>query len=208
MPPHSSFDGFGNLTTTTDPRGVTKTNTFDALGHITVSQVLETNGTVLKTEQAAYESGGQVTLATNALGGVTQTLYTQTGKPYFVATPDGATNGTTYYLDGRVKCQYMVNGSHWQTVYYDAHLLTTRTFYSSTGSALATNVSGVDRRRNPILSIDAAGNSFTNVYDGLNRLKLAAGPAITTVIQQSGIKSRMPLYLPHQFPPAPDYQYF
>jgi len=198
-----TFDGFGNLTTTTDPRGVTKTNTFDALGHITVSQVLETNGTVLKTEQAAYESGGQVTLATNALGGVTQTLYTQTGKPYFVATPDGATNGTTYYLDGRVKCQYMVNGSHWQTVYDDAHLLTTRTFYSSTGSALATNVSGVDRRRNPILSIDAAGNSFTNVYDGLNRLKLAAGPAITTVIQQSGISPGGPYtyhtnFLQHQ----------
>jgi len=182
-----TFDGFGNRTTITNPRGVTTTNTFDALGRVTVSQVLETNGTVLKTEQSAYESGGQVTLATNAMGGVTQTLYTKTGLPYFVSMPNGATNGTTYYLDGRVKRQYLVNGSYWQTVYDDVHLLTTRTFYSSAGIALATNVSGVDRRRNPILSIDAAGNSFTNVYDGLNRLKLAAGPVITTVIQQSGM---------------------
>ena len=178
-----TFDGFGNLTSVTDPRGVVTTNWFDPLGRVISRQVLETNGTVLKTEQFAYENGGQVTLATNALGGVAQRLYTQTGKPYFTSAADGATNGTTYYLDGRVKCQYLVNGSYSTNVYDDVHLLVTRTFYSATGTALATNVTGLDRRGNSILSVDAAGNVFTSTYDGLNRLKMAAGPAISTVIQ-------------------------
>jgi RHS repeat-associated protein len=180
-----TFDGFGELTSVTDPRGVVTTNLFDPLGRVVQRQVWETNGTVLKTEQFAYEKGGQVTLATNALLGVTQTLYTQTGSPYFVSTPDGATNGTTYYLDGRVKCQYLVNGSYWQTVYDDVNLLATRTFYASGGVALATNVSGFDRRGNVILKVDAAGNAFVSVFDGLNRVKMSAGPAITNVIQQT-----------------------
>ncbi len=176
-----TFDGFGDQTSVTDSRGVVITNQFDPLGRVVLRQVWETNGMVLKTEQFAYENGGQVTLATNALSGVTQTLYTQTGSPCFVSTPDGATNGTTYYLDGRVKRQYLNNGSYWQTIYDDVNLLATRTFYSSGGAALATNVSGFDRRGNVILKVDAAGNAFTNVYDGLNRLKMTAGPAIVTV---------------------------
>ncbi len=179
-----TFDGFGNLTSVMDPRGVITTNLFDPLGRVVQRQVWETNGAVLKTEQFAYEKGGQVTLTTNAFGGVTQTLYTQTGNPYFVATPDGATNGTTYYLDGRLKRQYLVNGSYWQTVYDDVNLRATRTFYSSSNTALATNISGFDRRGNVILKVDAAGNAFANVYDGLNRVKLTAGPAVTNVIEQ------------------------
>jgi len=179
-----TFDGFGDLTSITDPRGVVITNQFDPLGRVVQQQVWETNGAVLKMEKFAYENGGKVTLATNALGGVTQTLYTQTGNPDFVATPDGATNGATYYLDGRVKREYLSNGSYWQTVYDDVNLLATRTFYSSGGAALATNVSGFDRRGNVILKVDAAGNAFTNVYDGFNRLKMTAGPAIVTVSSQ------------------------
>lgn len=176
-----TFDGFGNQTSITDPRGVVTTNLFDALGRVTQQQIWETNGTVLKTEQMAYEPGGQVTLATNALGGVTQTLYTQTGKPWFSANPDGSTNGWTYYLDGRPKGQFLANGSHSLTVYDDVHLLATRTFFSATNTVLATYVTGLDRRGNTILNVDARGNPFTTVYDGLNRVKFTAGPPITNI---------------------------
>lgn len=57
---------------------------------------------------------------------------------------------------------------------------------------MATNVSGFDHRGNVILKVDAAGNQFTNVYDGLNRLKMTAGPAIVTVIQTSGTSPNGP----------------
>src|SRR6185437_12810057 len=122
---------------------------------------------LLKTESFAYEAGGLVTLATNALGGVSQVLYTQTGQPRYVSHPNGSTNGSTYYLDGRLKREYQANGSYWQTVYDDVNLVNTRTFYNSAGIPLATNASIFDRRGNVIVAIDAAGNGFTNVYDGL-----------------------------------------
>jgi uncharacterized protein RhaS with RHS repeats len=143
----------------------------------------------LKTEKFAYEPGGQITLATNALGGVTQTLYTQAGKPQYISGADGATNGMTYYLDGRPKRQYQANGSYWQSVYDDVNLLTTKTFFNSAGTPLATNISGFDRRGNVILKVDEAGNAFTNLYDGLNRVKLTAGPVVTTsgTVQQTAI---------------------
>ena len=174
-----TFDGFGNQTSVTDPRGVVITNLFDALGRVLQRQVLETNGSVLTTEKFAYEPGGQVTATTNALGGTNQILFTQTGKPFRSVGFDGATNGWTYYLDGRPKRQYLANGSYWQTTYNDVSLLATRTFYSGAGVALATNVSGFDRRGNQILRVDELGNSFTNAFDGLNRVKFTTGPVIS-----------------------------
>jgi len=180
-----TFDAFGNQTSVTDSRGVVTTNQFDALGQVLQRQVFDANGTLLKTEKFAYEPGGLVTVATNALGGANQTLYTQTGKPYRSVGPDGATNGTTYYLDSRPKREYLANGSFWQSTYDDVNLLTTRIFYNSSGTPLETNVTGLDRRGNQILRIDGLGNAFTNVFDGLNRLKLTAGP-MTVNIQTNG----------------------
>ena len=177
-----TFDGFGNQTSFSDSRGVLTVNQFDALGQKLQQQVFDANGALLKTEKFAYEPGGQVTFATNALGGVTTSLYTQTGKPYRIANPDGSTNGTTYYLDGRVKRQYLSNGSYTQNVYDDVNLLTTRTFYNVGGTALSTTVLGLDRRGNQVLRVDEGGNNFTNAFDGLNRVKFAGGP-ITINIQ-------------------------
>ena len=75
----NTFDGFGNRTSTTDARGVLTTNFFDALGRAVQTKVFETNGSLLTSTGFAYEPGGQVTFNTNALGGVTQTLYTPNG---------------------------------------------------------------------------------------------------------------------------------
>lgn len=175
-----TYDGFGNHTSTTDARGVVTTNQFDALGRVVQTLVFESNGSLLTSSGVAYESGGNVNFTTNALGGVTQTLYTQTGQPYYRQTPDGATNGLTYYLDGRSKNQILPNGSFWQTTYNDASLLVTRTFYTVGGTPLATNVSGFDRRGNQILKVDELGNSFTNGFDGLDRIKFAAGPVVSS----------------------------
>ena len=182
-----AYDSFGNLTKTIDPRGAVTTNTWDALGRLSQRKTFDTDGTtLLATEGFAYEIGGQVKYHTNALGGVTTTLYTQTGQPYFRATPEGATNGWTYYLDGRVRREIQNNGAYWETTYNDAALTTTRIFYSASGNPLATNLTVRDRRGNPAQWTDAAGNTFTNYFDGLGRLKCAAGPAIVTVTGGSG----------------------
>ena len=73
-------------------------NSFDSLGELLEQQVFDTNGAFLTSQGFAYEPGGNVTQKTNALGGVTTTLYTQTGQPCAQTNPDGLMNGWTYYL--------------------------------------------------------------------------------------------------------------
>ena len=78
------------------------------------------------------------------------------------------------------------NGAYWQTTYDDANRTTTRVFYSAAGVPLATNSTVLDRRGNVIQRVDAAFNLFTSSFDGLDRLKVSAGPATTTVTENCG----------------------
>ena len=47
----------------------------------------------------------------------------------------------------------------------------------------ATNSVQLDRRGNVIRRVDAGSNVFTTAFDGLDRAKVTAGPAIVTVIR-------------------------
>jgi RHS repeat-associated protein len=182
------YDPLGNLTLKVDPRGAMTTNTWDALCRLVQIKHLDVDGvTVLSTEGYGYEPGGQVQYHTNALGGVTTKLYTITGKPEFQSNPDGLTNSWRYYLDGRVKREIQRNGAYWQTTYDDVNRITARTLYSAAGVPEATNSIQLDRRGNVIQKVDAGGNVFTTAFDGLDRVKNTAGPAIVTVTSyQSG----------------------
>jgi RHS repeat-associated protein len=176
------YDVLGNLTLAVDPRGAMTTNTWDAVCRLVQRQHLDTDGvTVLSREGFGYEPGGQVQFYTNALGGVTTTLYTDTGKPEYRGNPDGSTNAWRYYLDGRIKREVQGNGAYWQTTYNDANRITTRIFYSASGTPLATNSVQTDRRGNVVQSVDEGNNLFTATYDDLDRVKVTAGPAIVTV---------------------------
>ena len=99
-----------------------------------------------------------------------------------------------YYLDGRIYREVQVNGAYWQTTYDDVNRITTRTFYSAAGVPEATNSVQLDRRGNPIQRVDAGGNVFTTAFDGLDRVKVSAGPAIVTVIQHRN-ESHWPILL-------------
>ena len=183
----NEYDPLGNLLLKVDPRGAETTNTYDALCRLVQTKHLDTDGTtVLSTEGYGYEPGGEVEYFTNALGGVTTTLYTTTGKPEFQSNPDGSTNAWRYYLDGRIYRQFQRNGAYWQTTYDDADRITTRVFYSAAGVSEATNSVQLDRRGNIVQKVDADNNAFDTSYDGLDRVKDTAGPAIVTVTESSG----------------------
>ena len=109
------------------------------------------------------------------------TLLSETGKPEYRGNPDGSTNGWRYYLDGRVKREIQSNGAYWQTTYDDVNRITTRIFYSAADVPEATNSVQLDRRGNVIQRVDAGNNVFTTAFDGLDRAKSTAGPAIITV---------------------------
>lgn len=172
------FDAFGNLTRAVNPRGVITTNTWDAIGQLVSRKVLETNGSVLTSDGFAYEPGGKVSFHTNALNGITETQYTSTGQPKYRMNADGSTNAWRYLVDGRLHRETKRNGAYWETTYDDANRASTRVFYSAAGTPLATNSTVLDRRGNVFTRTDAGGNTFTNSFDGMDRLKWSAGPMI------------------------------
>jgi RHS repeat-associated protein len=176
------YDGFGNLTRSVNPRGASVTNIWDSLGQLVQTKAIDLDGTtLLRTEGFAYEPGGQVRFHTNALGGVTENQYTTTGQIKFQRHPDGSTNAWRYYADGRIQREIQRNGAYLETAYNDALRKVTKVFHSATGVPLATNITELDRRGNPIKRTDAAGFVFTTSYDGLDRVKVVAGPPIVTV---------------------------
>jgi RHS repeat-associated protein len=176
------YDKFGDLTLSVDPRTAMVTNKWDAVGQLLQRQHLDTNGTtILSTEQFGHEPGGLVNAYTNPLAGVTLITYTTTGQPEYQTNADGSTNGWRYYLDGRIQEKIQSNGAYWQIAYDDVDRIITSIFCSPSGVPEATNSIQLDRRGNVIQQADAGFNIFTTAYDGLNRVKSAAGPAIVTV---------------------------
>ena len=110
--------------------------------------------------------------------------YTATGQPESRFNANGSTNAWRYYPDGRVKREIQFNGAYWQTTYDDIDRITIRVFYSAAGVPEATNSAQLDRRGNVIQHVDEAGNVFITTFDGLDRAKVSAGPAIVTVQSQ------------------------
>jgi len=173
------FDGFGNLTKSIDPRGFVTSNIWDKIGQLVQATTFDSDGTTVLTKQGfAYEPGGSLHYETNALGAVSETLYTSTGSPRFFRDSTGSTNAQTYYLDGRLRRAIQNNGAYWETVYDDTNLRTVRTFFSTNGVALAAMTNVVDRRGNLVRQTDAAGCTYTNIFDGIDRIKASMGPVV------------------------------
>ena len=177
------YDLFGNLRRVMDPRGAVTTNVWNALGWLVQTKSYDVDGvTLLSTEGYGYEPGGQVRYHTNALGGVTETQYTTTGLPKFRRHPDGSTQGWRYYLDGRLDREIQSNGAYWDTYYDDANRATTRSFFSATGTPRALTFTVRDRRGNVTTHLNEGYNPFTNLFDGLDRVKVASGPPILSIV--------------------------
>ncbi len=178
----NQFDPFGNLVRTIDPLGNYSVKKYDSIGQLLREEFYSASGALLATNGFRYSPAGDVTNAWNALGGLTETRYTSTGKPKFQKNPDGSTNSWLYLADGRLWREYQRNGAYWETTYNDALRKTTRVFHTAAGTALATNSAMMDRRGNVVSTTDAASNTSTNFSDGLDRPKYAAGPLVTNVV--------------------------
>ncbi len=174
------YDTFNNLTQVTDPLGNYTVKSYDNIGQLTGEVAYSAAGTPMSTNLYAYEPGGLVKQMTNAIGGVTSKQYTYTGKVMIQTNADGSTNGWRYDLSGRVVTEFQPNGDYWQTTYNDASLNVVRVFHN-TVATLATNSVVMDARGNVVKRTDPNNFVFTNVFDGLDRIRIATGPAIVTV---------------------------
>lgn len=180
------YDSFGNLTKTTDPRGNYSVRRWDALGRLTQQEWYGANNTAYATNYFSYEPGGLVRYTTNALGAYAETRYTATGQPRYRLNADGSTQSWTYYQDGRLKCEYLVNGSHWTNIYQDTLRKLTRYFKKGDGTILATNSTEFDARGNVVKTTDNEGKVWTTTFDGLDRPKTVAGPEMVTISEDCG----------------------
>lgn len=178
-------DALGNATNIVDPLGNYVVQGFDAIGERVRQVFYAANGLALATNGFAYEPGGAVAYETNALGGVTQKFYTTSGKLKRQVAPDGSTNAWAFDLSGRPVKQVLPNGNYWQITYNDAQRSISKIFHNAT-TTLATNLTQLDRRGNAVQYTDALGNVSTNLFDGLDRIKIAAGPPIVTVSMDWG----------------------
>jgi len=174
------YDPLGDLIQATDTLGNYVVQSYDAIGQLIQQTYYASNGTALATNYLAHEPGGLVSSATNAIGGVTTKLYTSTGKLKFQQNPDGSTHSWAFDLTGRLVKETVANGNYWLTLYNDSLNSITNIFNNGSGP-LETNITLSDLRGNARRSIDAYGSVWTNLYDGLDRIKIAAGPAATNV---------------------------
>lgn len=178
-----THDAFGNLTSVIDARGNLTQMDYDAAGQLTARRRYEgrepTSGALQTWESFAYEPGGLVAARTNALGGVTATLYTADGKPRHQQNPDGTIHEWRYDLTGRPTRQSHANGSYTEFAYDDANRTVTKTLKSAENGTLKTEHVQYDRRGNAIATTDAEGHTTTHTYDALDRPKFALGPPAT-----------------------------
>ena len=177
------YDALGNPTNIVDPLGNYVIQTFDTIGELVQQVYYNSNATALTTSGFFYEPGGLVSYATNALGGITHKTYTATGKVTSTQYPDGSAEQWHYDLAGRATFHTVRKGNgYWTATYDDANRRVINIFHrGDNNTALATNITQWDRRGNVVLRSDELGNTFTNLYDGLDRIKIAAGPPIVTV---------------------------
>jgi RHS repeat-associated protein len=185
------YDALGNPTNIVDPLGNYVIQSFDALGELTRQVHYGADGVALATNVFFYEAGGLVSYATNALGGVTHKNYTTAGQVTSAEYADGSSEQWNYDSAGRVVLHTVRKGNgYWTTAYDDANRRVVHTFHrGDTGEALASNSVQLDRRGNIIQRIDELGNTFTNLFDGLDRLKVAAGPPIATEALSMDLKT-------------------
>ncbi len=172
----NTYNNFGSLTQTQDPKGIVTNMTYDAIGEMMTKQTPNTSGSYAADESFTYEPGGKVATHTTVLGGTENYAYTSTGLLMSGTMADGSTKSYLYDLTGRVVQETLANGSYWKRGYNDYTLTVTGTFFNSSGVQQGTESETSDPRGNVISKTDLGGNTFATTYDGLNRVKSVTGP--------------------------------
>lgn len=177
-----TYNLFGDLIKTMDPRGNTTRLFYDATGRPTESRVYEgdweNGGAMLAKSSTTYNSEldglgiprDKSVTATGPNGGVTTTWHTQAGKPWKQENPDGTVLGWEYYLDGRTKKEPVGPSTYVLYEYQDATRQVTKTLKNYAGNILGQpQVTTANSRGQVVSATDAAGNIVTSTYDQVGR---------------------------------------
>jgi len=156
---HAQYDAFGRLIESVDGNGNVRSQTFDRLGRVVLTQD-PTNAQ----RTTSYDAFGRVLAQTDALGNTTQYSYSTANRSMTVTTPEGVSVTTMHNAEGQTHSVTDGNGN--TTVYSydpDGNLVTTT---SPTGQT----TSQYDQAGRLIETVDANGNKVDYTYDAANRL--------------------------------------
>ena len=162
----NTYDGDGNLLTTTDPMGNVTVNTYDADNELTEVQSENPSLTVVKTTHTGYDSDGNVTSQTDGNGNVTHYYYNDLNEQTSSETALSQTTTYTYDLDGNLQTLADPNG-HTATYTYNADSELTGISYSDGVTHAVTYSYDADGHKTGM--IDGTGTSAWT-YDTLGRL--------------------------------------
>jgi RHS repeat-associated protein len=167
--------------TTTDPKGVTTTNTYDAKGNL-LSTATPIGTNVAKTTYTYGDSAhpGDVTAVTDPLGKAWTYAYSANGDRAGVTDPLGHITTSTYDTLGRL-LSLTTPLSHTTSYTYDAlgDLLTT------TDPLGHKTTRTYDKNQNLVSVKDANGNTTTLTYDKDNELTKQVRTSSTSVVVQT-----------------------
>jgi RHS repeat-associated protein len=114
-----SYDSLGNLASTTDANGFTRSFGYDVNGNQVRSTYTWTGpgGTVTVTNRTDYDPQGRVIQTVDALGNTNRTFYSALGKVDYTIDALGNTNSFVYDVMGRVIQATARDGTFTRTVY-------------------------------------------------------------------------------------------
>ncbi len=189
-----TYDAQGNLLTKTEPNGLLRTYTYDALNRRISASVDRTVGgsTVRETTAYTYDGEGNILTVTDPLGGVESYVYD--GNDNVISETDALGRVTTHQYDDRnlrVRTDYpdgtvelfgydlkgrltalTDTGGRTRFFDYDANDRLTRTIFEDGSSVIRV----YDGAGNVLSQTDARGNTITYEYDAADRVTRRTDP--------------------------------
>ncbi|WP_169454359.1 LamG-like jellyroll fold domain-containing protein [Catelliglobosispora koreensis] len=179
----AGYDRNGNLVSSTDGRGTTKTFTYDALNRL-MSQVEPTSVTESITSTFGYDAAGRRTRFTNGRGNATWTTYNTLGLPESIVEP-GDHRFTSVYDKAGQLVEERIPGGVTVNHTYDEMGLLRRSAGSGAEAATEDRVFGYDKAGR-VTSLSGPGGTNTLTWDDRGLLRSVAGPSGNNTFTYTG----------------------
>ena len=159
-----SYDNNDRLLTTTDPAGLQSQNRYDKAGQLLAVTEGNTALSESRTTRYSYDTRGNVTAVTNALGGIATREYDTRNRVTKTISPKGSETTVTYDALSNVKAQTNALG------------YTTSYGYDAKGRLISEDIAGLEEyqyrydSRDRLVSVEGENSLVTYTYNSVGNL--------------------------------------
>jgi RHS repeat-associated protein len=162
------YDWLSQCIATIDPYGRETKFDYDPFGHVIRKHHPSTQDGTVPTQQWEYDTLGNPTTLTDALGRVTRQKFNSRGQVIESVAPDGSTEQRYYHLNGRLATTIQKDGITIHYAYDAFGNIISQEEYAPDGSFLSRET-WVWRDHRLLSHVDTAGCLTTYTYDGAGR---------------------------------------